>query len=128
MDVSNSTGEDTQYRTGSGSTKMLNWAPWTHLPKKAVLHCPDPKLDAKTKAWGISFQPPHGKAISATFDQPMQSVTLVKTAKGYEITTVKKPAEKPKPISQIKPVPKPPAKATKATNATKATKAKKNAA
>jgi hypothetical protein len=87
MDVSNGTGEGTDYRTGSGTPKT---ATWTHLPDKKVLHCADPKTP-----WTIWFRLKSGKTISATYDQPMVSVTLVKSGNSYKITAVKKKIEKP---------------------------------
>jgi len=82
MDVSNSTGEDTHYRTGSGTTKALEW---TALPLKGSLHCADPK-----GSWTIYFQLHDGKILSATYTEPQVSVALVKNGGRYKITAVKK--------------------------------------
>jgi len=110
MDVSNGTGDGTDYRTGSCTTKEVRTS-WTHLPDKSPQHCPDPQK----MPWTISFRLHDGTIISATFPQPMLSVTLVKSRSGYTIKAVGKPAVKPKPtpkpVRSAKPVP--PAKATK---------------
>lgn len=106
MDVSNGTGEGTDYRTGSGVPKEggPKEPAWTHLPDKSPHHCADPKTP-----WTIWFRMKSGKIVSATYDQPMESVTLVKSGNGYKIT-VKKLEKKP-----VKPTktPAPPVKTTK---------------
>jgi hypothetical protein len=100
MDVSNGTGEGTDYRTGSGVPKEgFNW---THLPDKKVLHSADPKTP-----FTIWFRLHSGKIVSASFDQPMASVTLVKTGTKYKINAVKKSVKKPGKT------PAPPAKTVK---------------
>jgi hypothetical protein len=108
MDVSNGTGEDTQYRTGSGTTKTVEWAKWTTLPSKGILHCADPAA-----SWTICFKLPDGKILMESFTEPMASVTLVKSGDHYRITCAKKVVKRP-----IKPAkPAIPAKPTKAKSA-----------
>jgi hypothetical protein len=103
MDVSNGTGEGTDYRTGSGVPKEVTW---THLPDKKILHCADPKAP-----FTIWFRLKSGKVLSATYDQPMESVSLVRSGSGYKINSVKKKVEKPTKK------PAPPARTTTKKNA-----------
>ncbi|HEV7516958.1 MAG TPA: hypothetical protein VGR07_11720, partial [Thermoanaerobaculia bacterium] len=71
MDVSNSTGQDTQYRLGGGGGKAaVNWQP---LPNGSRSQCFDPQIP-----WTIDFQLPDGTVVSATFHHPKAAVALVK--------------------------------------------------
>ena len=88
MDVSNGTGEDTQYRTASGTTKK---AEWTALPPKGILHCPDP-----AGSWTLFFRVHDGRIFSQTFTEPMASVALQKSGGHYRITVTKKADKKPR--------------------------------
>jgi len=106
MDVSNGTGEGTDYRTGSGTPKASTW---TRLPDKSTLHCPDAQPPSHDTV--VEFRLPSGKILSATYNQPMASVSLVKNGSSYVISAVTKPFELPveKPGRKV-PI-KPPAKA-----------------
>jgi hypothetical protein len=90
MDVSNGTGEDTQYRTGSGTTKTVEWAKWTTLPSKGTFHCGDPAA-----SWTICFKLPDGKILVESFTEPMASVTLTKSGNNYRIACGKKVIKRP---------------------------------
>jgi hypothetical protein len=102
MDVTNSSGEDSQYRTGSGTTKEVSWKA---LPDKRVLKCSDPKVP-----WTIHFRLQDGTTLQATYNQPMASVILIKDETGYRVFACPKPLETP-----AKPTHMPPAKPTKPT-------------
>ncbi len=95
MDVSNGTGEDTQYRTGSGTTKAVAW---TALPPKGILHCADP-----TGSWTIFFRVHDGRIFSETFTESMAAVALVKNGSTYRITVTKKTDKKPARPAKAKP-------------------------
>ena len=101
MDVSNGTGEDTQSRTGSGTTKRGQWEKWTALPAKGIVHCPDP-----AGSWTIFFRLHAGTTISESITEPMAAVTLEKSGNDYRITSakgaVKKPAQPAKPTKPAK--------------------------
>jgi hypothetical protein len=108
MDVSNGTGEGTDYRTGSGTTKArISQVIWKPLPDQQVCRCANPKTP-----WTIWFRLQNGEIVSATFDRPVVSVTLVKTGNYYQIDAVEKPVKKRAKKRAKKPVP--PAKAVKA--------------
>ena len=94
MDVSNSTGEDTHYRTGSDTTKTVQWMA---LPSKKTLRCADPK-----GSWTISFKLHDGGLLSKTFTEPMATVTLVQSGKSYRIAVARKTVKKP--VQPLKPV------------------------
>ena len=83
MDVSNSTGQDTQYRVGNGGTKILvnNWQP---LATQSTRQCSDPQ-----GPWTIEFQLPDGTILSATFEYPKAAVTLESNGNHYKIKAVK---------------------------------------
>jgi hypothetical protein len=79
MDVSNTTGEDTQYRVANGVAKLAaNWQP---LPRGSSLQCCS-KIEAP---WTIEFRLPNGTVLSATFNHPKGGVELVKTGNHYSI-------------------------------------------
>jgi hypothetical protein len=103
MDVTNSSGEDSQYRTGSGTTKS-----WKALKDRAVLQCSDPKVP-----FTVHFQLQDGTTLDATYDQPMAAVVLIKDEAGYRILACPKPVETP--AKPAKPTHMPPAKPTKPT-------------
>jgi hypothetical protein len=89
MDISNGTGDGTDYRTGSGAPKEGGLT-WTHLPDKSSHTYEDPKTP-----WTIWFRLRSGKIVSATYDRPVMSVALIKTGSGYKINAMTKPVEKP---------------------------------
>jgi hypothetical protein len=86
MDVTNGTGEDTQYRTGSGTTKEVMW---TALHPKETHHCVDLK-----GPWTIYFMPHGGKPLLQAFTEPMASVALEKNGSDYRITAIRNSAKK----------------------------------
>jgi hypothetical protein len=100
MDVTNSSGEDSQYRTTSGTTKEVNWKV---LKNQAVLQCSDPKVP-----WTIHFQLQDGTTLQATYDRPMASVVLIKDQTGYRIFACPKPVESPAAKPTRMPPPQPP--------------------
>ncbi len=102
MDVTNSSGEDSQYRTGSGTTK--EGMSWKALPDKAVSQCSDPKVP-----FTVHFRLQDGSTLNATYDQHMASVILIKDQTGYRIFACPKPVESPSP----KPTRMPPTKVSK---------------
>jgi hypothetical protein len=119
MDVTNSSGDDTQYRLAGGGKVISedSCVGWQDLAHRTHHQCRD--LQAP---WTIEFKMPSGKIVSATYRQRMASVTLVKVGSGYRINGARKPAEKP--VKPPKPTRKPPTKPVKDAKPTKA----KNAA
>jgi hypothetical protein len=83
MDVSNSTGQDTQYRVANGGAKAqaTNWQP---LLRQSHHQCSDP-----TTAFTIEFRLDDGTLVSHSFNHPKAAVELVKDGNNYKIKGIR---------------------------------------
>lgn len=82
MDVTNSSGQDTQYRLGHGGSQAgVNWQP---LPDQRSFRCADPQAP-----WSIEFRLSDGTVVSRTFQHPQALVELAKDGDHYKVQAIK---------------------------------------
>jgi hypothetical protein len=82
MEVSNSSGQDTQYRVGHGGAQAgVNWQP---LAAQESFRCTDPQAP-----WTIEFRLADGTVVSRTFQHPRAFVELVKDGNHYKVKTIR---------------------------------------
>jgi hypothetical protein len=79
MDVSNSTGQDTQYRVANGGTKAQANT-WQPLPQQSRRQCCE-----LTAPFTIEFMLADGTLVSHTFHHPKAIIELVEDGKNYKI-------------------------------------------